>query len=646
MAEAQLRSLLRHLHRCAAGPGAELTDGQLLERFCRQRDEGAFEALVRRHGPMVLGVCRRVLRREHDAEDAFQATFLALVRKAASIGRRESVGAWLYKVGYRVALAANTRAARERSGKDLAGAEARPEAGDAELRQAIDEEVSLLPDRYRLPFVLCCVQGRTIAEAARELGCPCGTVGTRLARARQRLRTRLARRGLAPSVAMLAFSLAVPQALAAHTVRAAVALAVGKVAGVMVTPVAVLTEGVLRAMLVSKVKMAAVLLAVALAGTGAGALSYRAWAVEGPDVPPSTEDRAAAEKELRAAEKELDRVQARLDKVRTALETDSNGELPGLVPADQRHHDFGTVPRGTRLSHRFTLKNAGKVPVKIDAVRTSCGCVTAVVGAAFLGPGQTGFLDVTVDARRFVGRKTVTVHVQMGGDALLLRVSAESRADLVLDPGQLDFGIIPQGQGPTKTLTVDYAGHLDWRVRPVARDGSPLEVKVEESYRGPGQVGYRVSVTLRTDTPPGPLPQEVRLKTNDPVTPLISIPVVGTVQPPLTAAPADLHFGNLRVGDQVERKLMVRCSKPFKILAIEGLGENLRADWPAEASPMHIVQIRFKPTRAGVEKGVLRIRTDLDTSAEISITVEATAAPEDIPAETFHRPHAARPRTP
>jgi RNA polymerase sigma factor (sigma-70 family) len=351
---------------------------------------------------MVLGVCRRVLRREHDAEDAFQATFLALVRKAASIGRRESVGAWLYKVGYRVALAANTRAARERSGMDLAGAEARPEAGDAELRQAIDEEVNLLPDRYRLPFVLCCVQGRTIAEAARELGCPCGTVGTRLARARQRLRTRLARRGLGLSAGMLALSLAVPQALAAHTVQAAVALA-GKAAGVMATPVAILTEGVLRAMLVSKLKMTAVVLAVALAGMGAGALSYRVWAAEAPDTPPSTEDRAAAaEKELRA-EKELERVQARLDKVRAALQTDSNGEPAGLVPADQRHHDFGIVPRGARLFHRFNLKNAGKVPVKIDAVRTSCGCLTAVVGTAFLGPGQTGFLDVTVDARRFVG---------------------------------------------------------------------------------------------------------------------------------------------------------------------------------------------------------------------------------------------------
>jgi hypothetical protein len=152
-------------------------------------------------------------------------------------------------------------------------------------------------------------------------------------------------------------------------------------------------------------------------------------------------------------------------------------------------------------------------------------------------------------------------------------------------------------------------------------------VKVEESYRGPGQVGYRVSVRLQPDTSPGPLPQEVRLKTNDPATPLISVPVVGTVQPPLSATPAALHFGDLQVGDRVERRLVVRGSKPFKILAIEGLGENLRADWPAEASPMHIVQIRCKPVRVGNEKGLLRIRTDLGTSAEVAITIEATAAP-------------------
>src|SRR5262249_24569164 len=158
------------------------------ERFVRRRDEAAFEALVWRHAPLVLGVCRRVLRHEQDAEDAFQATFLTLVRKARSIGRKQSVGSWLYKVAYRAAVqakaAAGRRAARE---KPWAGEPAGEPSEDViwrDLRPVLDEEVGRLPARYRVPFVLCYLNGKTSAEAAREIGCPAGTIMSRLAWAR------------------------------------------------------------------------------------------------------------------------------------------------------------------------------------------------------------------------------------------------------------------------------------------------------------------------------------------------------------------------------------------------------------------------------------------------------------------------------
>jgi RNA polymerase sigma factor (sigma-70 family) len=641
MAEAQLRSLLRHLHRRAGGPWAGLNDGQLLERFLRHRDEAAFEVLVWRHGPMVLGVCRRVLRREHDAEDAFQATFLALARKARSMNKRESVAAWLYKVGYRVSLAANTRAARERSCPDLAAVEARPEAGDAELRRLLDEEVNRLPDRYRVPFVLCCVEGRTIAEAARELGCPCGTVGTRLARARQRLRTRLARRGFGLSAGLLAAPLAIPHALAGATARAAAALAAGK-AGVVAAPVAVLTEGVLRAMLMSKVKMAAVLLVVALAGTGTGMMSYRVTAAEAPAAQPSAEDRAAAvERELRAAREELDHVQARLDKARAALHPDSNEEpavaAPGQQPAAWAEkmfqgtltHDFGSVPRGAQLFHRFTITNIYAVRMEITGVRSSCGCVSATAAQRVLKPHESTTIEVKMDSTRFTGPKTVRIRVSVGPDFVSsaeLKVCATSRADLALNPGRLDFGIVPRGEMATRAIDVEYTGPLDWRVTPIAGDGAPLEVKLEESYRRPGQVGYRVRARLKADAPPGALPQEVRLSTNDPITPILSVPVVGKVQEPLVTAPHGVVI-NLRVGQTASRKVVMRGSKPFRIVAVDGLGEELGAEWAAEAAPLQIIQLRYKAARVGQWKGELRVRTDLGGSAEASITVEATVGP-------------------
>ena len=209
---------------------AGLDDGELLGRFVARRDEVAFESLVARLGPMVVGVCRRMLRDPHDVDDAFQATFLVLVRRAGSIRDREVVATWLYEVAVRVArrarLDAARRADRERRG---AVAEAREAGGDAgadrsEVRAQIDEEIGRLPESHRRLVVLCDVEGLSREEAAARLGWTANMVRGRLERARGRLRDRLTRRGLAPSGAWLA--LATPglpprPALVAATVRCA-----------------------------------------------------------------------------------------------------------------------------------------------------------------------------------------------------------------------------------------------------------------------------------------------------------------------------------------------------------------------------------------------------------------------------------------
>jgi RNA polymerase sigma factor (sigma-70 family) len=631
MAENQLGAILRHLYPRIGPPGVRLTDAQLLEQFLRHRDHAAFEMLVHRHGPMVLGVCKRVLRREHDAEDAFQATFLALVRKAGSIGNRASVASWLYKVGYRIALGASTRratrAAREQSCPDLAAAEARPQARDPDLRRVLDEEVNRLPEKYRAVFVLCQVEGRTIAEAARALECPCGTVGTRLARARQRLRSRLSRRGFGPAAGVLAA--VVPPALASGTVRAAGALTAAKTAGAIVPPAAILTERVLRAMLMSKLKMVAlVMVTVGLAGTAAGVAAYRAWAGEPAAEPPAADRAATLEKEVRAAREELDRVQARLAKVQAEL-LPAGTEEPDR-PFPHIEHDFGTVARGTQLHHRFPMKNTGKVPLTIIAVRTSCGCLTASASARALAPGQEGWLDVTLDASRFVGKKTVTIVVQVAGKGdVRLRVSADSRADLVVDPGRIDFGVVPHGRAVTRTIEVTYTRSLDWHLAEVIREGSPLDVKLEELSRRPGQVAYRIHATLRADAPVGTFSRELRLKTDDPATPLIAVPAEGTVGTVtgLVASPASLNLGSLRIGDTIDRRVVVRGTRPFRILGIEGLGAGLKTDWPETKAAVQVLQVRFRPAQLGEFKKTLRIRTDLEGEDPVAVTVEGTVVP-------------------
>src|SRR5262245_9639058 len=197
MSRSSFSSLLRCSRRLALLSGCvAVTDGDLLGRFVDERDEAAFESLLLRHGAMVLGVCRRILRIEADAHDAFQATILVFLRKAGSIQPRAMVGNWLYGVAQRISLKARSLGRMPVISEADAVRESRYAARDqAELRDLLDWELSRLPDKYRAPVVLCELEGRSIKEAAQTLDCPAGTVASRLARGRDLLAKRLRRQG-------------------------------------------------------------------------------------------------------------------------------------------------------------------------------------------------------------------------------------------------------------------------------------------------------------------------------------------------------------------------------------------------------------------------------------------------------------------
>jgi RNA polymerase sigma factor (sigma-70 family) len=246
-----------------------VTDAQLLQRFIAKRDESAFALLVRRHSAMVWGVCKRVLGHDQDAEDAFQATFTVLLRKAASIRPQSLLGNWLYGVAHQVAVKARAMNAKRMSREKqlpvpLASAAAKPDAWQ-ELQPILDQELSLLPEKYRAILVLCDLEGKTRKEAAAQLGVPEGTVAGRQARARTMLAKRLARHGftasggtLAALLAQSATASAAPPSLVASTIKSASTLATG---GVVSARVATLAEGVVKAMFLTKLQSA---LAVAL----------------------------------------------------------------------------------------------------------------------------------------------------------------------------------------------------------------------------------------------------------------------------------------------------------------------------------------------------------------------------------------------
>jgi RNA polymerase sigma factor (sigma-70 family) len=297
----QINQVVRHLRRavCRQADSA-LTDRQLLAAFVDHRSEVAITALVRRHGPMVWGVCRRVLGNHHEAEDAFQATFLVLVRKAATIRPRAMVGNWLYGVARQTARKARAllakRRMRERLMTHVPDPVAAPQDREDDLLGLLDEELTRLPDKYRVAIVLCDLEGHTRRDAAKELGLPEGTLAGRLTRGRALLARRLARNGAVLSGGSVAALLAenaaravVPAAVLSTTIKAANLVASAPAAGAISAPVAALTEGVLRTMLLTKVRTVVAISLVLGVLLGGGIFGYHALAADKGAASPAKE---------------------------------------------------------------------------------------------------------------------------------------------------------------------------------------------------------------------------------------------------------------------------------------------------------------------------------------------------------------------
>ena len=290
MAVPRLAEVIEHLRRSGFAEEASVSDGQLLDHFLDCHDEYAFAALVRRHGPMVWGVCRRIVAHHQDAEDAFQATFLVLARKATSIRPRTMVANWLFGVAHRTALKAKTmagkRQAREKQVANL------PELASVErsewesVESLIDQELANLPDKYRIAVVLCDLEGKKGKDVARQLKIPEGTLASRLRTGRQALAKRLVRHGITLSVGALATALAqnaasaaAPIALVSSTIKAATLIVAGKTvaAGLVSANATALMEGVMKVMLMTKLKTAlAAMVVVGLIAFGGGAAFHHA----------------------------------------------------------------------------------------------------------------------------------------------------------------------------------------------------------------------------------------------------------------------------------------------------------------------------------------------------------------------------------
>jgi hypothetical protein len=295
---------------------------------------------------------------------------------------------------------------------------------------------------------------------------------------------------------------------------------------------------------------------------------------------------------------------------------------------DETSRDFGTVPRGPTVTHPFRVVNRTNGPVHIGDVRVSCGrCVSARPLQNVLAPGQETAILVHLDTTRFDYSKTFTVDVPFTHPQLAevrLTLQAHSRADITLIPETLAFGKVKRGAGPTAETSLSFLGNPNWRVLEVTSDSNYVQPKVEEVRRNSGEVTYKLTATLRKDTPPGKWYTDVWLKANSDGLPRIRVPLSVDVEAPVSVTPMSVVLGEVKAGAQAERHIVIRAGAPFRITGIKGTDAQLSVrDSSQESKNVHVITVTLRPTEAGELNRTLQIQTDLQDEALIEVSAKA-----------------------
>lgn len=304
------------------------------------------------------------------------------------------------------------------------------------------------------------------------------------------------------------------------------------------------------------------------------------------------------------------------------------------VPPPVLLHNFGDVPHGTLCAHTFTITNIYDVPMQITEVRKSCTCLDFVPMSKVLQPNETGEFTVTMNSAKFVGANSQTFYVTFGPKFIstaVIRVSANSKTEVTVSPGAVQFGTVAQGAKASQGVKLEYKGRSrDWKVTEVVPPQGPLDVQVAEKGRGGpirGGAEYLVTVSLKPNAPAGSITEQVTLKTSDPANPLIQLSVTGTVAAPLELAPGKAHFDAVAVGQSASLRVLIRAAKPFRVVGVDGAGDGVAVELPSAGPPLPVqaVTVRFDPTRPGLVSRELRIRTSLEGNASVVLPVEAEA---------------------
>jgi hypothetical protein len=293
--------------------------------------------------------------------------------------------------------------------------------------------------------------------------------------------------------------------------------------------------------------------------------------------------------------------------------------------------DFGSVPRGPMLSHPFHVKNNLPVPVHIQQVRVSCGCVTATAMANRLMPGEETAVLAQMNTTRFEGIKTVTIFVTIDEPQyaeVRLWVQANSREDVSVTPDTINFGQIKRGSSPSAAINVVFLGGSQWQVTGVSCESNYVKPALREIRRQGYEVDYQLTAQLRADVPVGRWYTDIWLKTNNPATPRVRVPLNVEVESALTVSPPIVDLGQVKIGGQAQRKVIVRGIRPFRITEVKGTDAEIAVrDTAPDSRPVHVLAITLKGDSPGDVKRQLRIQTDLREEGEIELQAKAQIVP-------------------
>lgn len=294
---------------------------------------------------------------------------------------------------------------------------------------------------------------------------------------------------------------------------------------------------------------------------------------------------------------------------------------------DELSRDFGSVPRGQKLTHPFRLVNNTGQTVRISSVRVSCGCTQARAMQSLLAPGQETAILAEMDTRRFYNTKTVTIYVhfdQPRFEEVRLWVQANSRDDVSFSPDNIAFGRIKRGNTPENSVNVTFMGGGQTQITDVKSESNYVQPTLKEVRRDNGEVSYELTTKIRADTPPGKWFTDIWLKTNNPSIPRLRVPVTVEVEAALSVSPNTIVLGQVKAGTESDRKVIIRGITPFRITGISGTDNELRVrETAADSKTVHVLTVTLSPAQVGALTRTIRVQTDLKNGGDIEFTAQA-----------------------